>query len=229
MRYTPRPTAHVRRAECETSAEAQRRSVPDSDSTRALLCPGSCVARNRGTQWETATMTTWPREELPAGTAPTMSKRIQEIRDPIHVFVRLDGDERKVLDSHPFQRLRHVHQLALTHLVYPGATHKRFEHSLGVMGRAVFEALRGEFGGDMFRRDHYHQRGGSPDFPVRMRDGRKVSSLVVSQALGKVPVTSVDYVFADRSVSSDAERWIAENRKRIVQPPGEDEEGAGNG
>ena len=49
------------------------------------------------------------------------------------MFIRLDSDERKVLDSPPFQRLRHIHQLALTYLVYPGATHKRFEHSLGVM------------------------------------------------------------------------------------------------
>ena len=66
-----------------------------------------------------------------------------EIRDPIHVFVRLDSDERKVLDSAPFQRLRHIHQLALTHLVYPGATHKRFEHSLGVMELAgrVFDVV----------------------------------------------------------------------------------------
>lgn len=62
-----------------------------------------------------------------------MAKHIHEIRDAIHVFARLDSDERKVLDSRPFQRLRHIHQLALTHLVYPGATHKRFEHSLGVM------------------------------------------------------------------------------------------------
>ena len=62
-----------------------------------------------------------------------MVKNIHEIRDPIHVFIRLDSDERKVLDSPPFQRLRHIHQLALTYLVYPGATHKRFEHSLGVM------------------------------------------------------------------------------------------------
>ncbi len=60
-------------------------------------------------------------------------KHFHELRDPIHAFVRLSTDERKVLDSRPFQRLRQIHQLALTYLVYPGATHRRFEHSLGVM------------------------------------------------------------------------------------------------
>lgn len=62
-----------------------------------------------------------------------MSSKLHEIRDPIHAFVRLDSDERKVLNSAPYQRLRDIHQLALTYLVYPGATHRRFEHSLGVM------------------------------------------------------------------------------------------------
>ncbi|MHC1729698.1 MAG: HD domain-containing protein [Syntrophobacteraceae bacterium] len=62
-----------------------------------------------------------------------MGKNIHEIRDPIHVFVRLDNHEREVLNSRAFQRLRHIHQLAMTYLVYPGATHRRFEHSLGVM------------------------------------------------------------------------------------------------
>ena len=57
----------------------------------------------------------------------------QEIRDPIHNFIRLDPSEIKALDSAPFQRLRNIHQLALTYLLYPGATHRRFEHSLGVM------------------------------------------------------------------------------------------------
>lgn len=57
----------------------------------------------------------------------------REIRDPIHNFIRLDPSEIKALDSAPFQRLRNIHQLALTYLLYPGATHRRFEHSLGVM------------------------------------------------------------------------------------------------
>jgi HD superfamily phosphohydrolase len=72
-----------------------------------------------------------------------MIKHIHEIRDPIHVFIKLDSTERKVLDSRPFQRLRYIHQLAMTYLVYPGATHKRFEHSLGVMELAsrVFDVI----------------------------------------------------------------------------------------
>jgi len=62
-----------------------------------------------------------------------MTKHVHEFRDPIHGFVRVDSKERLVVDSRPVQRLRHIHQLALTHLLYPGATHRRFEHSLGVM------------------------------------------------------------------------------------------------
>jgi HD superfamily phosphohydrolase len=71
------------------------------------------------------------------------TKVYHEIRDPLHVFVRLDTDERRVLNSRPVQRLRHVQQLALSNLVYPGATHRRFEHSLGVMELAgrVFDTI----------------------------------------------------------------------------------------
>lgn len=76
-----------------------------------------------------------------------MTKIYHEIRDPIHVFIKLDNDEREVLNSYPFQRLRHIHQLAMSYLVYPGATHKRFEHSLGVMELAarVFDVVTNNF------------------------------------------------------------------------------------
>src|SRR5579864_5430642 len=71
------------------------------------------------------------------------SKLFHEIRDPIHVFIHLDSDERMVVDSPFFQRLRHINQLALSYLIYPGATHRRFEHSLGVMELAgrVFDVI----------------------------------------------------------------------------------------
>ena len=96
-------------------------------------------------------------------------------------------------------------------------------------GRAVFDAMCGEFGEDTVRRDYYHQQGGSPDFPVRMRDGRKVSSLKASRALEQVPVTSVDYVFVDRSIFSEAEKWLAGNREHIIQLPAENEGDARDG
>ena len=70
-------------------------------------------------------------------------KNFHEIRDPVHNFILLDTDERRVLDSRPLQRLRHIHQLALSYLVYPGATHRRFEHALGTMELAtrVFDVV----------------------------------------------------------------------------------------
>ena len=72
-----------------------------------------------------------------------MKQHIKEIRDPIHNFIHVDGDEMMLINSRPFQRLRHIHQLAMSYLVYPGATHKRFEHSLGVMELAgkAFDAI----------------------------------------------------------------------------------------
>jgi HD superfamily phosphohydrolase len=68
---------------------------------------------------------------------------IREIRDPVHVFIRADDHTQAAIESRPVQRLRHVGQLALASLVYPGASHSRFEHSLGVMELAgrVFDVV----------------------------------------------------------------------------------------
>ena len=66
-----------------------------------------------------------------------MGKTRHEVRDGIHGFIEFNNLEKSLIDSTPFQRLRSIHQLAMTYQVYPGATHKRFEHSLGVMGIAT--------------------------------------------------------------------------------------------
>jgi hypothetical protein len=70
-----------------------------------------------------------------------MSDATIQIRDPIHTFISLNSEQAKIVDSPLFQRLRHIKQLALASLVYPGALHTRFEHSLGVFHVAC-EMLR---------------------------------------------------------------------------------------
>jgi len=54
--------------------------------------------------------------------------------DPVYGFVTVPNELIFDLIEHPyFQRLRRIKQLGLTHLVYPGALHTRFQHSLGAM------------------------------------------------------------------------------------------------
>jgi len=74
-----------------------------------------------------------------------MKKKHLDIIDPIHNFVRVYDSELKIIDTPIFQRLRRIRQLSGAHLIYPGAQHTRFEHSLGVMhiasmaGHALYE------------------------------------------------------------------------------------------
>src|SRR5450755_3080228 len=112
-------------------------------------------------------------------------KNSHEIRDAIHIFVRLNSDERRVLDSPPFQRLRHIHQLALTYLVYPGATHKRFEHSLGVMELAgrIFDVVT-----EMRTIEHDEAREVIPSDQLALKYWRRVLRMAaLCHDLGHLP------------------------------------------
>lgn len=66
---------------------------------------------------------------------------VKIVRDPIHGYLEFPSDLFETLIDTPlFQRLRDIRQLGLSHLVYPGAVHTRFEHSLGaahVMNRLI--------------------------------------------------------------------------------------------
>ena len=72
------------------------------------------------------------------------------VRDPLWDTIRLDPTALRIVDTGEFQRLRYIRQLGLTHLVYPGATHTRFDHALGVY-HLTRTALR-----------HLRERGGVP-------------------------------------------------------------------
>lgn len=73
------------------------------------------------------------------------------VRDPLWDNITLDETALGLVDSAPFQRLRYVRQLGHAFLVYPGATHSRFEHALGAyhLTKRALSALeiRGELAG----------------------------------------------------------------------------------
>lgn len=60
----------------------------------------------------------------------------KKVRDNVYGNIYLDPLSLKFVDTEQFQRLRDLKQLGLTYMVYPGAVHSRFEHSLGVFSLA---------------------------------------------------------------------------------------------
>jgi len=78
------------------------------------------------------------------GKIPSTNKS-KIINDPVYGFIKIPYDIVFDLIEHPlFQRLRRIRQLGLTHFVYPGANHTRFQHAIGathLMGQAI-EVIR---------------------------------------------------------------------------------------
>lgn len=73
----------------------------------------------------------------------------QRIRDPLHNLIAFDEKQFdqalwRVIQTPDFQRLRRIKQLGFSELVYPGATHTRFSHSLGVyhIAKRLLEIIR---------------------------------------------------------------------------------------
>ena len=71
-------------------------------------------------------------------------ERERVVRDPLWNTVRVDPTAVRIMDTPAFQRLRYIRQLGFTHLVYPGATHTRFDHAVGVyhLARTALRLLR---------------------------------------------------------------------------------------
>lgn len=74
------------------------------------------------------------------------------IKDEIHGTIEFDDLEARIIDSAPFQRLRRIKQMSVTNLVYPGANHTRFEHSIGTAHLSEVIAKRLGLDGDSVRK-----------------------------------------------------------------------------
>lgn len=79
-------------------------------------------------------MGAYSNEELPLPPVSDFSntRLSKHVHDNVHGNIYLDPLSLKFIDTEQFQRLRDLKQLGAAHMVYPGAVHTRFEHSLGV-------------------------------------------------------------------------------------------------
>ena len=91
--------------------------------------------------------------------------RPQRVRDPVHNLIEFGTDQFeevmwRVIQTPPFQRLRRIKQLGFSDLVYPGATHTRFAHCIGVFhtARQLMRIIQRELGARQFQfQDHQAQ------------------------------------------------------------------------
>lgn len=90
-------------------------------------------------------------------------------------------------------------------------------------GAAIFAALQRQFSDEGFRHDRYIQKAGPPNFPVLMRDGQVASSLSVSEVLTRLPLVSIDTVYAERGIVAAAAEWLNTNRAAVLRPVYEEE------
>ena len=89
--------------------------------------------------------------------------KLQRIRDPLHDLIEFGANEFEgvlwnVLQTRPFQRLRRIKQLGFSDFVYPGATHSRFAHSVGVFhtARQLMSIVEKRLGESRYRESRAH-------------------------------------------------------------------------
>ncbi|PIR28410.1 MAG: hydrolase [Bdellovibrionales bacterium CG11_big_fil_rev_8_21_14_0_20_38_13] len=98
-----------------------------------------------------------------------------EIRDPVHGSIHISEEIAPIIRHPFFQRLRNIKQLGLTEYIFPGATHTRFIHSIGVMhiGSKVFDKL-------------FAQKLSNPDI-IRLKETFKLGCLL--HDIGHAPLS----------------------------------------
>ena len=123
-----------------------------------------------------------------------------EVRDPVHGSIHILDEEIKIIQHDFFQRLRNIKQLGFSEYVFPGATHTRFIHSIGVMnvGDKAFDKL---FKGKTYTKDI-----------LRLKETFKLACLL--HDIGHAPLShSTESVMPDLSELKIPERFLSEKDK----------------
>ncbi|XP_024031398.1 deoxynucleoside triphosphate triphosphohydrolase SAMHD1 homolog isoform X2 [Morus notabilis] len=141
----------------------------------------------------------------------------KHVHDNVHGYIFLDPLSLKFIDTEQFQRLRDLKQLGVSHMVYPGAVHTRFEHSLGVYflsGEAV-QRLK-NYQGMELDIDHFdiqtvklagllHDVGHGPFSHLFERDFLPQVCIGSDWSHEQMSVKMVDHIVDEHSIDVDSE------------------------
>jgi uncharacterized protein len=128
-----------------------------------------------------------------------------EIRDPIHGTLELSDGEVAILDSKAYQRLRAIKQLGFSEFSFPGATHNRFLHSIGVAH------LAGKAFDSIFRKSHFTR----PEVRDRLRAASRLAALLHDIGHGPLSHTTEEVM----PLASDLNIKAYENRRQDLDFP----------
>lgn len=87
----------------------------------------------------------------------------------------------------------------------------------------IGQAAKDQFG-DKIRYAKGFDKGGEVNFPVLLDDGKTASSKAVSEVLRHIPVITEEYVYVDRRILRDAERWLDKELDRLFGTKSEERE-----
>ncbi|EIM85360.1 HD-domain/PDEase-like protein [Stereum hirsutum FP-91666 SS1] len=126
---------------------------------------------------------------------------MRQFKDPIHDYIPLSSDICKVVDTKHFQRLRDIKQLGTSYYVWPGASHNRFEHCLGVAHLATLMVT--------------HLQRAQPELGITERDVRCVILAGLCHDLGHGPWSHVwDSLFIP--VALKGKKWCHEDASEMM-------------
>ncbi len=110
----------------------------------------------------------------------------KRIKDPVHDFIVVEPYARDLIDEPVFQRLRFIRQTGTAHLVYPGANHTRFEHSLGC---------------------HHLARVAASSLDLPDHEGRHLAAAALLHDVGHSPFSHTSEGVVEHATGLDHEDW----------------------